>query len=50
MDISLADVDIVNHWESVKKAKGSHPGMTMGLHYAQIEYLIKPFMRYIWAM
>jgi hypothetical protein len=50
MNISSADVDIVNRWETFEKAKGSRPGMPMRLHYAQIEYLIKPFLRYTWAM
>jgi hypothetical protein len=50
MNVSSADVDIVNRWETFEKAKGSRPGMPMRLHYAQIEYLIKPFLRYTWAM
>jgi hypothetical protein len=50
MNVSSADINIVNCWESFEKANGRRPGMPMRLHYAQIEYLVKPFLRYTWAM
>jgi hypothetical protein len=49
-DESSSDVDIVNRWESVEKAGGWRAAMPMRLHYTQIDLILKPFMRYTWAM
>jgi hypothetical protein len=49
-DVSSSDVDIVNRWESVEKAQGRRAAMPMRLHYTQIDVILKPFLRYTWAM
>ena len=48
--VSKSDIDLVNRWETVERAKGKRQGMPMRLHYAQVELIIKPFLRYTWAM
>jgi hypothetical protein len=50
INVSSADVDIVNRWESVEKAQGRRQAMPMRLHYTQIDLILKPFLRYTAAM
>jgi hypothetical protein len=48
--VAETDIDIVNRWATVKKAKGRRPGFAMRNYYADITLLILPFVRYTWAM
>ena len=47
--VDQTDIDIVNKWEhmGLTKRKTSQP---MRQHYAQFELLVKPFIRYTYAM
>ena len=47
--VDQTDIDIVNKWEhmGLMKRKTSQP---MRQHYAQFELLVKPFIRYTYAM
>ena len=45
-----SDIDIVNRWKAVETVKGSRPGCVMRQHYAQLDLLMGPFLRYISAM
>jgi len=40
------DIDIVNRWRTVEEARGKRPNRSMMHHYAQLDQLIKPFLRY----
>jgi hypothetical protein len=44
------DIDIVNRWHQIDKADGNRPMFDMRHHYAQVELLIEPFLRYTQAM
>ena len=48
--VSSADIDVVNRWKMVERAKGRVPGMSMQQHYAQFDQLLGPFLRYTQAM
>jgi hypothetical protein len=48
--VAETDIDIVNRWASVEKAKGRRPGQAMRNYYADVTLLILPFLRYTWAM
>jgi hypothetical protein len=48
--VSGNDIDIVNRWHRVEEAKGGRPTFQMKEHYAQVELLLKPFIRYTSAM
>ena len=48
--VSSADIDIVNRWRKVEAGAGRRPGYTMQQHYAQLDLLLKPFLRYTSAM
>ncbi len=48
--VAQADIDVVNRWQAVEKAAGSRPNRPMRQHYAELELLLKPFLRYAWAM
>jgi hypothetical protein len=50
MDVGTTDTDIVNRWQLVERAQGKRAAMPMRLHYTQIELILKPFLRYTWAM
>ena len=50
MEVAQLDIDVVNRWKSVERAKGRRPGMNMNMHYAQMEELLNPFIRYTRAM
>lgn len=49
-NVSVSDIECVNRWEAKEKAKGNRPNMPMRQHYAQVELLLKPFLRYTQAM
>jgi len=44
--VSTTDINIVNRWKTVEDAKGKKPSRSMHLHYAQLELLVAPFLRY----
>jgi hypothetical protein len=48
--VSQVDIDVVNRWQTVERAKGKRPNMPMRQHYAQLDLLIEPFLRYTGAM
>ena len=48
--VAKADIDLVNRWETVERAKCKRQNMPMRLHYTQVELILKPFLRYTWAM
>ena len=48
--VSDSDMDIVNRWKAVETAAGRVPGRSMRQHYAQLELLLGPFLRYTFAM
>ena len=48
--VKSIDVDIVNRWKTVESAKGSVPNRPMQQHYAQLDLLLGPFLRYTGAM
>lgn len=48
--VSESDIDIVNRWQKVEKAQGSRPTLQMKYHYASVEILLEPFLRYTYAM
>jgi hypothetical protein len=50
MNVSQSDIDIVNRWHTVEAAKGNRPSFPMQQHYAQVELLLQPFIRYTGAM
>jgi hypothetical protein len=49
-NISRNDIDTVNRWHGTEQAMGSRPYRPMYQHYAQVDLLIKPFLRYTSAM
>jgi hypothetical protein len=48
--VNESDIDIVNRWQQIEKAQGNRPTFQMKYHYAQVEILLEPFLRYTWAM
>ena len=48
--VSKDDIDVVNRWAGVEKAQGRKPGREMRHYYADVTLLMKPFLRYTWAM
>ncbi len=48
--VAQADIDVINRWQTVEKAAGSRPNRPMRQHYAELELLLKPFLRYTWVM
>ena len=44
------DLDIVNHWRSVENAKRKRPNLPMKHHYADVQVLLQPFLRYTYGM
>jgi hypothetical protein len=48
--VSQSDIDVVNRWKSLKRAEGNRPHHPMRQHDAELELLLKPFLRYTWAM
>jgi hypothetical protein len=50
MGVSKDDIDVVNRWKSVERAKGTRPNRPMRHHYAELSLLVQPFLRYTKAM
>ena len=48
--VSQLDIEVINRWKFVKKSKGKRPKMKMSMHYAQVDELWEPFIRYTNAM
>jgi hypothetical protein len=48
--VSQTAIDVVNRWQAVEKAKGSRPNRPMRQHYAKLELLLRPFLRYTLVM
>ena len=48
--ISKMDMEIVNRWRAVETAGGKRPNLPMYIHYAQVEELMGPFLRFTKAM
>jgi hypothetical protein len=48
--VRQSDIDVVNRWKSLERADGNRPNRPMRQHYAELELLIGPFLRYTWAM
>jgi len=40
------DIEVVNRWRTVEEAQGKRPNRSMMHHYAQLDQLIEPFLRY----
>jgi hypothetical protein len=50
MKVGTSDIDAVNRWKAVERADGNRPHRPMRQHYAKLELLLGPFLRYTWAM
>jgi hypothetical protein len=50
MKVAQDDIDVVNRWKSIEKAKGVRPSRPMRQHYADVSLLLKPFLHYTWSM
>ena len=48
--VKSIDVDIVNRWKTVESSRGKRPNRPMQQHYAQLDLLLGPFLRYTGAM
>ena len=48
--VNPTNVDIVNRWKAIEAALGNRPSQPMRQHYAQVELLMGPFLRYTFAM
>jgi hypothetical protein len=44
--VGQTDIDVVNHWKALERADGNRPHRPMRQHYAELELLIGPFLRY----
>jgi hypothetical protein len=40
--ISQTDIDVINCWQAMEKAKGSRPSWPLRQHYAELELLLCP--------
>ena len=49
-ELDADDVDIVNRWRTVELGKGKRPQRAMRHHYADVQILLDPFLRYTSAM
>jgi hypothetical protein len=50
MKVGRNDIDVVNRWKTLEQADGNRPHRPMRQHYAELELLIGPFLRYTKAM
>jgi hypothetical protein len=48
--VAQSDIDVVNRWKALERADGNRPHRPMRQHYAELELLIGPFLRYTWGM
>ena len=46
MEVKSIDIDVVNRWTKKEKAGTRRPGHQMRHHYADINLLLQPFLRY----
>ena len=44
------DIDVVNRWRTIEQARGQRPSMQMQQHYAQLDQILAPFLRYTLEM
>ena len=44
--ILKSDVAVVNRWRVEEEAREQRPNLPMNQHYAQLELLVQPFLRY----
>ena len=44
------DAEIVNRWRSLETSKGRKPHRSMKHHYADVQVIFQPFLRYTKAM
>jgi hypothetical protein len=49
-NVLKTDIDMINRWHSIEQSKGNRPFRPMYQHYAQVELLVKPYIRYTSAM
>jgi hypothetical protein len=49
-NVSQSDINLVNRWHTIEADHGNRPNLPMAQHYAQVELLLKPFLRYTGAM
>jgi len=50
MKVNSYDIDVINRWSTVEKAQGRKAGLAMKHHYAEVNVLLGPFIRYTKAM
>ncbi len=48
--VGQSDIDLVNHWKALERLDENRPHRPMRQHYAELELLLGPFLRYAWAM
>jgi len=49
--IDSKDIDVVNRWRTIEQARGQRPcSMQMQQHYAQLDQILAPFLRYTLEM
>jgi hypothetical protein len=48
--VAQSDIDEVDRWKALECADGNRPHCAMRQHYAELELLLGPFLRYTWAM
>jgi len=48
--VDTKDIDVVNRWRTVEEAQGRRPSRAMRNHYAQLDQLLDPFLRYTFEM
>jgi hypothetical protein len=49
--VGQSDIDVVNRWKALEeRADRNRPHRPMRQHYAELELLIEPFLRYTWGM
>jgi hypothetical protein len=49
-NVSKVDIETINRWHGTERAAGNRPNRAMYQHYAQVDLLIKPYIRYTKAM
>jgi hypothetical protein len=49
-NVSRNDIDTVNRWHGTEQALGNRPHRSMYQHYAQVDLLTRPYLRYTKAM
>jgi hypothetical protein len=49
-NVSKTDIELINRWHNIEKSQGNRPQRPMHQHYAQVDLLLKPYLRYTRAM